>query len=435
MKRLIRVLSAISVSALLSVVPASRVHAQPEEILKSRSAEANVVFGRIVRVDGHRLDVTDGKASRSLILAPETIVEIDGKAATLEDLPPQARIRWLTDANRPDTVTRIIVVPGEPSEAAVPPRLMPRETTTPPLPNAVETLEERATNDQQSGLTPIVKDAVPPVPIGAVLETTPQGVQVVSVDPEGVFSRSGIRVGDYLKRVGDKNVVTADGVARAFHQSPAGTEFVISFVRAGEDQTAAVLLPNTFSPALLNSNPSTVSVRKIDRAGWAARQIGWELGMSGSVPKIVAILPESPAFVAGLHVGDEIIDLNGRRVASAADLMNGIESQSGIPQVDLTVRRGNESLHRTVVLPADTVTRDDVLLGSDLEIRQRLVEQGRMIEDLQNRLSTLEANFAALRVPAVQPAVTPRKDVEVTPGAPTIPPVPPVPVIPPAIPQ
>jgi len=80
------------------------------------------------------------------------------------------------------------------------------------------------------------------------------------------------------------------------------------------------------------------------RAGATQPVIGVEWVQSSSGPVAMAVDPQGPAGRAGLHSGDLLLSLNGRRVASALDSAELSWEARDRGSVELRVRRGNSVL-------------------------------------------------------------------------------------------
>src|SRR5690606_37857403 len=65
--------------AITAVIAGGSTFGQSVEVLKARSANQDIVFGKIVSVDENRLNIMDRDARKSLIVTPATVVEIEGR--------------------------------------------------------------------------------------------------------------------------------------------------------------------------------------------------------------------------------------------------------------------------------------------------------------------------------------------------------------------
>ena len=75
------------------------------------------------------------------------------------------------------------------------------------------------------------------------------------------------------------------------------------------------------------------------------------------VSEIEAVLPGSPADVAGIKVGDRIIRVNDREVSTNADLLEQIQKSNGTPlTVDL---RRSEQIKTLIVTPTATTVQEE----------------------------------------------------------------------------
>ncbi len=76
--------------------------------------------------------------------------------------------------------------------------------------------------------------------------------------------------------------------------------------------------------------------------------VGVELADAGDVPKITAVLPDSPAAAAGLKVGDRLTQIRGRAVASPAAARTMLADMTAGDDIPLTVERAGATLTITV---------------------------------------------------------------------------------------
>ena len=83
--------------------------------------------------------------------------------------------------------------------------------------------------------------------------------------------------------------------------------------------------------------------------------LGLTVTSRGNAPlTVTAVAPESPASVAGLLSGDQLLSINGKLVSTAADLTAGLKAAAaGDGDVELLIRRGEASYTFFVKLRAE----------------------------------------------------------------------------------
>lgn len=75
--------------------------------------------------------------------------------------------------------------------------------------------------------------------------------------------------------------------------------------------------------------------------------VAFLLGIPQNTNEIGSILPDSPAQVAGLEVGDRVSQINGKAINNWTELVQTIQSLAG-ETAEFTIERGNESLQQSV---------------------------------------------------------------------------------------
>ena len=157
------------------------------------------------------------------------------------------------------------------------------------------------------------------------------------VDPTGPAAKAGLLPGDTILEI-DGNAVhhfaptTSDSVTWRIVTST-GTNIAIKYLRDGKEAT-------TFAV------PFHRETKWYQRK--ALRQI---LITSASKATVFEIATNSPASIAGLKPGDQILALNGEKIYSpfAVDSAQEAMSNSVIKPLTLTVQRGAEKFDRTIM--------------------------------------------------------------------------------------
>jgi regulator of sigma E protease len=149
-----------------------------------------------------------------------------------------------------------------------------------------------------------------------------QPVVIGSVQPDSPAEKGGLRPGDRIISVADRDVDTWEHFSIAIGTRP-NREVSLKLLRSGRQLTTTVtpIVP----PA----------------------QSRFEIGDIGVLPdvhpNVSRLNPGEPADRAGLKVGDEILAVNGQRMTSRSDLMNAIASHAE-KTITMHVQRGGEQI-------------------------------------------------------------------------------------------
>ncbi|HZF01624.1 MAG TPA: RIP metalloprotease RseP [Methylomirabilota bacterium] len=157
------------------------------------------------------------------------------------------------------------------------------------------------------------------------------------VDPAGPAWKAGLRPGDTILTI-DNHLVkhfsptSQDSVTWRIISSE-GTNIVIQYLRDGQEQTAI-------------ATPYHRATKWYERK--ALRQI---LIAPASKSVVYAVASNSPAALAGLTNGDEVVAVNGNKIFSPLAIFSAENEMSNGPvkPLTLTVRHGNEEFDKTLL--------------------------------------------------------------------------------------
>jgi serine protease Do len=185
--------------------------------------------------------------------------------------------------------------------------------------------------------------------IADALGIAPGGVLIDDAAAGGLGRRGGLRAGDVIVRVGEIDIVAAGDLAFAIEAGLEAGVVPVTLRRAGAlTEVLLDLKPAPETPGLLGQ----VAMRDVDLAGGTRRvssytlaTLGIDLG-EGAV--VTALTDNSPAFVAGLVVGDRVMAANGAPIDLAA-----LRAMEVTAPLLLLVRRTDGSSLHVMVNPWD----------------------------------------------------------------------------------
>ena len=163
------------------------------------------------------------------------------------------------------------------------------------------------------------------------------------VEPAGPAAKAGLRAGDTILEVDGQPVhhfapTSADSVTWRIVTST-GTNIAIKFLRDGKENTVYAV------PIHLATHwYERKSLRKI-------------IVVPASKATIGEVASNSPAALAGLKVGDEVVALDGKKIYHPQSVMDSEAGMSNgiVRPLVLTIRRGTEQFDKTVLAVKPTL--------------------------------------------------------------------------------
>lgn len=135
-----------------------------------------------------------------------------------------------------------------------------------------------------------------------------QGALVASVDPGSPAAVAGLKAGDVIISFNSRQVRSATGLRTWIGVSRTGVALEIGYMRSGV-ATKVFIVPQPLKPLVVSG---------LGELGAFLRPTGPDdklpQGVEGAV--VIEIVPESPAALSGLQVGDVILTVNGEPVTT-----------------------------------------------------------------------------------------------------------------------
>jgi len=276
----------------------------------------------------------------------------------------------------------------------------------------------------------------PRASLGVLVEPIPkeaeqQGVRVQQVLPDGPAAKAGMKQGDIITRVGNREVDEFDTLINMLAQHKPGDQLTFHVMRDGKDQTLQVTLgtpqaARTQSGGSAREKSGAYYGRQGEGENSAQERTGaflgvqtapmdelnerWKkrLGISGEQGLVVLeVVPDSPAARAGLRHGDVITNINDKAVSSPQDLRDMVRRAGVGKEVVLQVTRGDQKKEFRAQLeevPGDVRLLTPLLPGAreferafggtapeaTPEVQKRLEQLQQQVERLEKRVRELE---------------------------------------------
>jgi serine protease Do len=228
------------------------------------------------------------------------------------------------------------------------------------------------------------------------------GVIIRDVTPDSPAAQAGLKRGDVIDKIGDKEVKNFDDLANTLSAHKPGDKVAFHIRRDGKDENVTVTLGQR--PALREGDAprdkptAFLGVESRDLTPELKQKLGVDID-AGAV--VVEVVPDTPADKAGLLKGDVITSFDGQEVANPEDLRQAVRQAGAGKQVTLKVARGKEMKELKTQLeesPADLFVIPLPPFGG----RGRPQELERLeskVERLEKRVHELEQKLNSPRSP------------------------------------
>lgn len=230
------------------------------------------------------------------------------------------------------------------------------------------------------------------------------GVVVREVTTGSPAEKAGIKVGDRIRKVGDRDIKTLEDLIQAMTPHQAGTKVKLVIDRAGKEQTVSATLaerptgltgPGGGRPTR-PGRPGSIEERAPAYLGVQVQPLTAELrselqvGAEGGAV-VSEVVPGSPAFKAGLRRDDVITSVDGKEVLDPAALQQAIQNAGSGKEVVLGVSRDGKKVAIKAQPEAGAWGRFVTPAGGSFPSDMgSMFDQGRRIRELERRVAELE---------------------------------------------
>jgi len=183
--------------------------------------------------------------------------------------------------------------------------------------------------------------------------SVPRGALVAGVESDGPAAKAGVERGDIITKFNGETVHDEHELPEMVAQTPIGREVAIEVIRNGKHLTLNATVAQLKEQQVASAeNPgeagATWGLQVRDLNADLAQQLGLH-NNKGVV--VTGVKQDSPAAEANLQQGDQILEINHKKIGSADEFATiARQTQKDKSQALLLVQRGNATLY-TVINP------------------------------------------------------------------------------------
>ncbi|SDU20706.1 Do family serine endopeptidase [Stappia sp. ES.058] len=173
----------------------------------------------------------------------------------------------------------------------------------------------------------------------------PRGVLVTQIAPDSPAEKSGLRVGDLIIRVADAEITDPNSFGYRFATKEIGSTTRFTILRGSGEQEVTVSLeaaPETVprDPRRIEGYSPFAGTTIVNLSPAVAEELRLDTFEQGVV--VSELEPGSTANRVGLEVGDILLAVNGREIASSSELQRIAGGDPGVWRLE--IKRGDRVL-------------------------------------------------------------------------------------------
>jgi serine protease Do len=210
--------------------------------------------------------------------------------------------------------------------------------------------------------------------LGVVTEGNEKGAEIKSVTKESAAEKAGLKKGDIITRIGEKNIESTDDVTDAVRSKKPGEKVAITYLRENKEMKSTAEL-GKWKGIRMNSVsiPRMKEMEQLERMNYdfdrMAPTMVWsggrpKLGVSiqdtedGKGVKILEVDEESNAAKAGLKENDIILAIDEKEIMSTNDVTRTMRENKEKYNYNFKISRGGKTQNVEVKFPKKLKTAD-----------------------------------------------------------------------------
>lgn len=186
------------------------------------------------------------------------------------------------------------------------------------------------------------------------------GALVADVTPGSPAAEAGVRPGDIVTAIGDREVADPRDLSFAVAEIDTGTEATLVVMRNGEQQEIPVTIGEMPTTAVAPEDGAAPEGDETPRLGVTLAPLDGAVRSQLDLPDAVtgvaisSVANDSPAARAGLRRGDVIVQVGGEEVASAEDVQSAVSAAVEDEQDTVLLRLYRGESYAFVAVPLET---------------------------------------------------------------------------------
>ena len=211
--------------------------------------------------------------------------------------------------------------------------------------------------------------------LGVVTEDAENGVEVTEVTKESAASKAGLKSGDVITKINDKQITSPDQLSETIRAQKPGDKVTVTYLRDKKEQKVTAELGKfngffngnfDFKAPDIQALEELRSLPRTQRPGQAYTWSGnsQRLGLSvqdtddGKGVKIIEVDEDSHAAKAGLKEGDLVTQINGQEITSADQVAKIVKENKEKVSIQLQLKRDGKTQNVEVKMPRKIKTVD-----------------------------------------------------------------------------
>ena len=229
------------------------------------------------------------------------------------------------------------------------------------------------------------------------------GALVGDVTPDSPAAKAGLKKGDQIVKLGDKQVQSVEAFLQAVESKKPGDKLTLGILRDNKEQNLTVTLaerPAQEAPRFPRQpglrRPAFLGVQMLPLTPELRQRLKMEANAAGVV--VTDVVPNSPAAKAGLKRDDVITAIDDHEVKNPMELRRAVQTAGPGKEVKLQVLRGTEKVTIKASLgegsfglgPMPGEGFPNANLPPMIDQSHRIQELEQQVEDMQKRIDALE---------------------------------------------
>ena len=165
-----------------------------------------------------------------------------------------------------------------------------------------------------------------------------EGALVDSAQDGSPAAKAGLQAGDVITAINGSNVKDARDLARTIAMLPPDGTVKLSVLRDGQAKTVSVTLAKMPADREANAGSTEKPTHGVPHLGLTVAPANEVQGAGGSGVVVTAVEPNGPAAAAGFQPGTVILDVGGKSVANAGDVVSALRQAQTQGKHDVLMR-------------------------------------------------------------------------------------------------